>query len=359
MITVMVPIGVFPFFVYANVENVMETCGVPESEIDFVYLTHNHIPDNLQRAFDEMSKRRTFRVIQAPFDSQFDQLRLLDWAFHYADISDWVVVEHCDLFWHPFHNQKPWLVQIKEAIAANPEAKILSYGDGGGHHFKMKDGDGFRPVFKTGDSHLVVNRSWFVKTGLMFRWGNVNKLFGPPLSPEVMKSVQEGVLQWHEGGRGNPGGPIDPEGFALDGGEAIALEMAVRFPELLVEMPQLSDQLVHFWFFFRLTNYTNRSGATLNLGFNFRKKLPYLVRYSLVTSHLFEREDLGNYAIPFGVVKRIAELNGWKLEGEAWARDIVEKLNRYYSPKNPIGEEDCCGIKLVLTPQQSFDLFKI
>jgi hypothetical protein len=191
----------------------------------------------------------------------------------------------------------------------------------------------------------------------MFRWGNVNKLFGPALSPPVMKAINDGDLRWHDNGR-LKGEFIDPASFSLDGGEAIAIEMAVRFPDLVVEMKELNDQLVHFWFFFRLTNYTHRDGATLRLGFNFKNKIAHMVRYSLVTSLLFEREDLGDLAVPFGVIKRICEMNDWPLEGEAWSREIVENLRRYYQPKNPIGEDDCCGIKLVLTEKQSFGLVK-
>src|SRR6266853_859232 len=97
-LSLVIPIGRFSFFVHACLANVFETCGAPEV-IDFVFLTARTVPPEIETAFKEAADNYRFRVIATPFDPSPNHLRLLDWAVRNSDLTDWFMVQHCDVFW--------------------------------------------------------------------------------------------------------------------------------------------------------------------------------------------------------------------------------------------------------------------
>jgi hypothetical protein len=352
MVSVLIPIGVFPFFVYANIANVIETCG--NKDIDFVFLTHKTIPDNLQKALDAVPFQ--FRVLQAPFDSGYDQLKLLDWAFYYADLPEWVVVQHSDLFWHNFHDQKPWLTLLLETITNFPETMAVVYDD---VDFIFKRYD--KGVSITSDSMIMLNKHKFVRAGLKFDWGNYqdNEVF---LSDAVVNEIKSGIVQWYGvSTRGNNiNCDINLSDFWLDGGEAIALEMAVRFPNQIQTLGCLKFQFEHLWSFYRFASNLRREGEILYLDAKFDDWVGIASIYAYMICLLFDKNDIIDKPFTVSLLTKI--INIYKYDLRAYVmkgKELAFHLDRYRTTNNLIGVNDLCGIKRMICEDHTFDLVKV
>jgi hypothetical protein len=269
-ISIIVPIGVFPFFAKACLHNVLETCGT--TNIDFVFL-HNHgIPDNMQQAFDELRHEgMKFRVVECAFDADECHTMLLDWIIRNdPSLREWIIVQHCDLFWQ----RNNWLKVILESIQAHPDCIALTPNDL--KLVRWKDG---RELVTLHDFFGVYNKNRIIQNNLLFQWGPYCLL---PISHEVRKIVDNQEVTFKEN-------IIFHDQF-LDGTVMMSLECAVRFPNLVHYLPaDFTNRKCfyqHWWDFFRFAHCVKIEGSNLLIG----RRSQSMGHYSYVSSFICSGE---------------------------------------------------------------------
>jgi hypothetical protein len=291
LIAVLIPIGDFPFFVRACRENILRTCGLAPQEVELIFLVAQ--PSARLRA-----ALHGQRVLEGPYEPRPGvHLELLDWAFWDPTLPRWVFVQHPDMFWL----DHGWLARGVEAIANNPHMialtvpKALSRGefDYVEHKYSL---DGL-PLMRTHDFAGFYNRTMFLEEGFTFRWGSAGVQV--PLSPPVMGAMLDKRLHFIHRGL-----PLCPGDF-LDGSDTIGLEIALRFPGQIADIP-LSCRFHHCWDLFGASFSMSRIESTLLVDRPLGKMVRSLSTYSWVSSHLFDRDQMWDKIFPWTWLKQIA-----------------------------------------------------
>lgn len=309
-LSLLVPIGRFSFFVHACLQNVLETCGAPEI-IDFVFLTSCQITPEIETAFAEAHKNYPFRVIAAPFDAGSDHLRLLDWAIRNADLADWVVIQHCDLFW----KEKNWLCRVLQEI--QPELAVLCTPCPSSYFFQQTN------INIVGDFFGVYNRQQLIERKLFFKWGVLGR--DVPVSDKVVEAVQTGAICRKNGEKIFLGREY------MDGSQAMALELAVHAPKAVKQITPLLHFL-HLTAFFRIADSVRREGGVLRC--NFPIAMHAYAHYSYVTSFCIERIEAESVALPWLWFEYLTRTHGFKTTKE---KMNGEWLRGYSTAKEVIG----------------------
>lgn len=316
-ISFVIPIGRFSYFVHACLQNVFETCGDPNA-LDFVFLTAQTIPDEISAAFELASRTFQFRVITAPYDPSPDHLRLLDWAMRHADLTDWVIVQHCDVFWRE-HN---WLPRVRHQL--NNSLVVVCPHAFSGYRFLSSLDLCERDIPLVGDTFGVYRRRELAERNLFFRWGTLGTTV--PVSEKVAEAVVRGRI------RTAKGAPVEFDHQYMDGSQAMSWELAVRSPTA-VRFIRPPPRYEHLWSFFRIADTIRRDGTVLRceaaaymLG-----SLPY---YSYLTSFCIERSEVESVALPWIWFHRLAPLYG--ISTMAAAR-IGDWLRGYSTARRVIG----------------------
>jgi hypothetical protein len=352
-ISLLIPVGRFSYFVHACLQNVLETCGAPDA-LDFVFLTNRTVPTEISKAFEDASKTYPFRVIAAPLEVGSAHMHLLDWAMRYADLTEWVIIQHCDLFWQ----ERNWLGRILGEI--KPELTVLCPSCPSRDHF------GSQNIPLVGDAFGVYNRSKLIEQNLWFRWGVLGH--DVPVSLEVINAVQSGLIR-RDGqpvsfGSVRPRQPR-PVSFGsvrprqprlrlrwrrppligkewMDGSVAMSWELAVHDPQGVWHFRPPLNQF-HLWSFFRFAERVRRKGNRFWCDVDW--VYPYwLGWYSYVTSFCIERSEIEGATLPWAVYGRLAQLHGWPQEEP---QKIGEWLRKYSVAHQVVGLDDL-GIERVV-----------
>lgn len=337
MISLLLPIGCYSFFARACLNNVLETCGAVD-QLDFVFLIPKQVPHYLSDEFDRLrSSGLRFRVIRAPI-STYVHLELLDWAVANADLSDWIIVQHNDLFWI----KDNWLKVVLDTIAQFPNDIGLSW-DFTNHGFRLNN----KPTAALDDCFGVYNRKLLQTHNLRFLWGNVSSLRNL-MSPEMKKALKERQLSWSS--------PIPPnlsedeynvelEKHFVDGSRLMQMEVAIRFPKLVHRLV-IRDHFVHLMQIFRITHRTKivKNTLTCRERFQFQE----LLDSSYMTSFLIDKQELTHQHFPWGVLTKL-----WYVS-HANCRKHFSPVSKYASP-NVLGH-DSLGIRTVNLFGRDIDL---
>jgi hypothetical protein len=336
MMSVIIPVGRFSFFPTVCARNVCETCG-NHHDLDLVFLTSSTIEPPVREAL----RHAQARVIAAPFDAGYNHLLLLDWAFREADLTPWVVIQHCDLFWR----QEGWLDEIAQAVLERPDglAVAADWPDKLAH-FRIAG----TPSLVLHDYFGAYNRHAVVREGLRFVWGKIGEL---PLSPEVEARIAAGDVTWLPWYKNEYDCLYDIKekvygpGDWLDGTDAMTLEASIRLRDQVGSL-RLREKFHHVWQFFRIASAVRLTGGVLDLG-HIDPKCHHepLAAYSRLTSLFFDRNELGEQAVPWAVFTRLGYLTDKAVRLGEW-------LGRYADPVNAIGESDALGVREVISRGQ-------
>jgi hypothetical protein len=316
-LSLLVPVGRFSYFVHACLQNVFETCGAPD-DLDFVFLTSMTVEPAVQMAFAEAAKTHPFRVLTAPFDAGFDHLQLLDWAVRKTDLTEWFIVQHCDLFWQE-HN---WLPRIVQCV--RPDLSLLCAPCPSRYNFRPTPGAPGTNIPIVGDFFGAYNRKQLLERNLSFKWGTLHTEV--QVSQKVIEAAQKGLIYRD---KGNP--RIVPGKEFMDGSQAMAWELAVHDPRGIGHVLSL-DSFHHLVAFFRIADSLSRAGNTLRC--NFPIGLGSYAFYSYLTSFCIDREEVEPVAIPWSVFSHIARRHG--VDVGVW-RQLMEWLRGYSRAKQVIG----------------------
>jgi hypothetical protein len=287
-ISLVIPIDLFSFFVYANLQNVFETCGAP-NDIDFVFLTANTVKPEITSAFEDAAKQYKFRVITTPFQPGPNHLRLLDWSIRHADLSDWIIIQHCDLFWR----EPGWLQVILREI--NDALTLLCVPCPSRYFLRQMSDSPAMNINITGDFFGVYNRQSLINRKLYFECGTLGTEV--PVSNEVADHIRRGLICRNG---------VDPIIFGkeyMDGSQAMAWELYVHDPESIKQID--IKGLLHLTGFFRIAECVKRKGK--HLFCNFPLDMNNYAYYSYLTSFCIDRMELGDVALPWSCFVKIAE----------------------------------------------------
>lgn len=318
--TLLIPVGRFSYFVHACVQNVFETCGDVEN-LDLVFLTSKTVTPAIEMAFAEQAEHYPFRVLAAPFEAGSNHLQLLDWAIREGDLTDWVIVQHSDLFWQR-HN---WLAQISESV--RPELAVLCVPCKSRFCIKRPKQQSESNIPIVGDFFGVYNRKRLVEKDLRFTWGVLGE--DVKVSYLVNDAIQRGII--YQCGNKNL---VEVGKQFMDGSQAMAWELTLHDPESIGHVLSF-EWFYHVVAFFRIADSITRRGNTLRCDFPI-DFFAYAL-YSYLTSFCIEREEVESVALPWSVFCGLARY--YRQDVTAWEQ-IGEWLRTYSRAKHVIGMDD-------------------
>lgn len=281
MTSVLVPIGNHPFFVKPCIKNITETCGVPQKDINIIFLTSKPIDKILQNEFDEAKKEFKFEVKSKEFKEKDKRsgihLKLLDWAIYSLKLSKWTYVQHCDMFW----NDTNWLTDLisetnNDLINISlPYEKYL--GEFAFNEYKFSING--NKIIRTHDFGALYNINKLKKHNFSFMWGKIKNL---NLSDKLNKLIElKKIKSIHK----NKNLTIEDE---LDGSDLIGLEIQAKFPEKIIVSKKLHATYVHGWDVIGIADDMKQEGITLKINRPFEKSTRGLTTYSWISTFLFK-----------------------------------------------------------------------
>jgi hypothetical protein len=325
MISVVVPVGEFPFFINACVKNIHQTCELPE-QLDLVLLMSRNNKPLVEQAVEKIARDYPFRVLRAPFDAGFNHLRLLDWAFYEGLSAEWVVIQHSDLFW----TTKGWLSKTKNKIDQNLDMLVATCPDL--ERWCCLQGSTLPQI---SDMFCICSREKFVQHDLHFNWGVWPRQI--TLSKPTTDAIRSGALKWTNG-------KVLAEGVSfLDGSMSITMEAGIRFPDL-TRLIDISDCFRHIGQFYRVAETLRVEGKTIYCRRHQRQDffLPHLATYSYLTSCLFDVGEIRDRPFPWSLFRKIHP----NYEATTVER-LAAELAQYKTSENNLGDGDF-GIENVI-----------
>lgn len=310
-ISLVVPIGQFSYFVYACLRNVFETCGDPAC-LDFAFIIGRDVTPEVLHAF-WVAKRLypyPFRVIVAPFNAWPSHQKLLDWAIREANITDWVIFQHCDLFWTHNNWLRPLLgiLDRGKAVMCMPwESPYCYRGD---------------PVPLVGDFFGVYNRHQLIQRNCLFRWGVIGSDI--PVSSNLVAAMNDIHPRLQLGKSW------------VDGSIAMGLELMTDHQRPIGYIVDPSVRFFHIGHFFRDIGRRKGNYILCNDFFS-------LVYFSYLSSFCIEKCEVEHIAIPWSVFNAHARLCGYNLTPYI---TMCKFLELYGIPKEVVGM-DSMGLRIL------------
>lgn len=345
MLTLLVPVGDYPFFVDAVCSNIEQTGGTPMDQVDLAFVVTKDPPERLVRAF----RRQTvpLRVLKSPIaDKEHGvHLKLLDWAVKFGTTSRWVYVQHTDMFWD--QSDSPWLAAIlKELETADGVALTIPYNLSLGefqynqHKYRL---DG-RLLTRAHDFAGVYDRRKLLDMNLSFLWGRLDKL---GVSAELREAIHAGRVTWE-----HRNGPVQLSEW-VDGSDLIGLELGLRRPSMIRDL-RLANKFVHCWDLFGIASDMTRTGDTISVRREVSRCVRGLPSYSWISSHLFDVEEMGDKIFPWRVLETISADSPLS----ARKTKTCELLERHVTTGSVLGRGHL-GVKKVEFLDRTFDLRKM
>ena len=326
-ISLIIPIGIFPFFVNANIKNIQETCGLPLEKFDLIFLVEKN-----NKVFMSVDIRgfNNFKVIESP-NIGGEHLKILDW-FIYSELvnTDWVIIQHSDVFWH----NKAWLIEILDIIHRETNiATITAYPKNGNLFYSIKG----KEVLTLHDIFAVYKRSEFINRNLTLKRGRLLK--DVMLSPKLINLIKNKDIIKTK----NSNKEIVTKGYTwLDGSHAISLELA-HCPKV-IHKTNFSEYYHHFSSFFRLASLISYDDNILKIdSLSSFGQLKNLLSYAQITTKFFNKDQFRHKILPMKIMRIIAsEISH---DYRAIPEHIMNMLTEYTHEKNTISENDNMGIK--------------
>lgn len=296
-ISMVLPIGVLPFFVNACLQNITETCGYQLAEFDLVFVVLEDVSVKVLKALKEAEKKFRFRVIHTPFKFRYNeqQLNMMDWVIRNGNLRDWVIVQHCDWLSHT----PSWMKLICKTIEENPKAVYISYPYGTDRW--QLDG---KSVCMTNDVFAVHKKSNLLDNDYRFLWGNLKDLKYSPMLAEAVQAKRFSL----------DGQIIDMERW-IDGNDLIGYELLVRDPDL---MKIISLKYTHPWSIFRVATRCIRHENKLMV-----EHLAQAAIYSKMSSYLFDIDSFEDPYVPLPWT--------WFLQVYPWPEADINQANHAFN----------------------------
>lgn len=332
---IVIPVGRFSYFVRANVENILEFGN--GSSVEIIFLTSKDVEPYIQRALDEvMRDHRCVKVMRAPFNAGANHCLLLDWCMRQPELGEWIMTQHCDVFW----TDKDWLNIVEKAMK-NKRASVISLPN---YQFKISN----RRMPVVGDSFGVYKKSVIIDNNYSFQWANYSS---DTFSPKTDAMIKSGMLRRINGDRFRIGD-------FLDGSVIMSLEMIAENPNMIRTINVKGYN--HLIAFFRIDSHIHIDGTTMRIELPWREHfggcapqvwVDAMARYSFMTSLVFNRSEVAN-PLPWSLLEEIARRDKVSLAGSS----ICEWLRRYsrVAEGQTMGV-DTAGIKSIEFTNRKFE----
>lgn len=327
--SIVIPIGKFSFFVHANVENIHETTN--DEELDIVFVISHDVDPHVKTALDDVvDQYDDVRFLQAPFSAGSNHLMLLDWAVRQPSISEWMVTQHCDVFWR----EEGWLSDVNEAIENGIAAICLP-------NYQYKIGSTEIPI--VGDTFGAYHRPTLERYNWSFGW---NKWQEGTVSSRTHKMMSTGQLRRINGKR-------FVLGEFLDGSVILSLEMASQDPNMIRIIYSLG--LEHLLAFFRICDsiHWNKDNRHVFVDLPFMQQfggvhkqlwIDSIAKYSFLTSLVFNKSEVHN-PLPWALMEKISQQEQISLAGGSSVSEWVAKYSKTEA-SDTIGMDDL-GIETI------------
>lgn len=315
--TIIIPIGDQPFFIYSVYKNITETSGMDDVEI---YFLTTEITPRMKSVLDTLNGVTVFVKYFEPKHGL--HLDLLDWAVENIEFKqDWIYVQHLDVFWLDNNWLKNVYQKLDECIAlVVPKDSAVEGIDFKEHKFKINE----KLLIRTHDYSGFYNVKKLKKNNLKFKWGKVKDI----CSDFLVNKIQNKTIKWvHK----NKYLEIEDN---LDGSDSIGLEISVKFPNKIKEL-KMKQKYIHCWSLFYFLFHTKIQQNKIIIDLPINKCIRGLPSYSWISSNLFDLNTCKNLIFPWKNYKQIALENNWSIE----KNKLCFLLEKYKNSNNVLGNE--------------------
>lgn len=277
---ILIPIEKFSFFVHACYNNIKST----SKNVEVVFITSENTTTDVKDAI----KTIKCKEIQVPLNfngcdkvkNGFPHQIMLDYAIKDKTLSDWVMVQHCDLFW----TNKGWAEKIVRLLKKNKTTichpQYLKYD-----------------VPLVGDYFGVYNRKKIIEQNLTFKCGYVGEL---SMSNKLLSMIENKQI------------PNIAIGDWIDGSVAMSLELAITNQISLLD---LSHHFYHLMAFYRINESLSQTDSKISSWLPLddcyevpkQKWAEAFAAYSFLTSLAFEKHEVDKL-LPWSIFKEILTL---------------------------------------------------
>jgi len=287
--SIIIPLGKFPFFIKILLKNLNEKFLNP----DISFVIKNTKCENIEQELDDASIDFKFKIIRTPFDSE-DHLELFNWAVANNDFCEWIMIQHCDLFWYDSKWLKPF-PKNKTVIVNNEPANFT---------FNNKN------VILLGDFFGLYNNEFMKRHQYTLQRGCVT---AKSFSKQLLKAIKNKKVKKNNG-------KINVNGDFLDGSILFSLEMAVNHPTKILPL-NVQKSYHHMIAFFRISESITLLNNTLTIqlpflqdfGCSAHQWLQAFTKYSYLTSHYCHKEDV-KAPLPWNLFKTIIQTENLNID---------------------------------------------
>lgn len=317
---ILIPIGDYPFFAHACSSNLRE------------YGKNNNIlflvTKNPTQRLIEAIKKAECEYIETPLtgSSHGIHLKLLDWAIQNISLSDWILVQHCDMFWMsswepsnlkgvacmlPHQQQKGEFEYIENKFSFNEKALIRTHDFAGFYHV-----------------------SSLKKYNLKFMWGQLKSI----ASKNLLEKIDQ--FQWIKENK-----KLKENDF-IDGSDCISLELNLIDENLVSILTDKAYSFIHNWAVFGFAANMKINKDTIIVDWTLEKSWRGMGTYSWISSFLFDKNIMKDKIFPWSIYNSISHAKS--------KSNLCCFLEKYKEPVLSLGKFNTGGINQVQFKDQAF-----
>lgn len=311
MLSILIPVIKYPFFVQTTLENIRQNCDVPESQLDIVFVIAANTAKSVIAEIQRCQFLYHFRYLEAPFDTGQNEGALIDFAMRHPLLNEWAIVQPCGIYW----TRPEWYSTISE----NLDQSLIAIC-GMEYTSLTLDDD---PILLAGGFFGVYNRSKIIELNLSFQWGRL--ITDVAISPNLKNVLSEKRIK-----RNNS--PIHPNEW-VDTGVALSLELACGIEDSL-GIINMNPLLIHLFSFHQIeqlmnNNILNNFLSQDHFGISSETWLAATVCYSYLTSKYFDPNDI-SCPVPWTMLSKTLDKKGFDYSQTVAACDWIASFR---SPK--------------------------
>lgn len=326
MIDILIPIGEFPLFPLLNILNIKETIGIEKYKINFLI---SEITPRIKNEFEKY--KYDFNLIE--FNVGKDRgshLKLLDFAFRNLKLSDWVYVQHSDMFWE----SKNWFQFFSNLITSDVVAITPSYCSKTIKFKEIKYSLNEKPLIRTHDFCGLYKKDFILDNNLTFSDGIVSD-FNDKYKSIFLNSIKTI--------KNNQYLKLDSY---LDGSDYIGLFIQ----QSKYKIKQIENRLeyYHCWDLFGIPWCMSKCDNVINIERKFDKAIRSIESYSYLSSFLFDYDAWKDKVLPWFVVKQIMNVS---------KNDFCTFFENYVNMEKKSIKSEYDGTKLVKFLDRKFNIY--
>jgi hypothetical protein len=280
MISVLIPVGEYPFFIRAISQNLQATIRGIDYRVCFLLASPS---ERMLADVEESQLEFDFDIAVTDFDPSVRgvHLTLLDWAFKNLPLSEWVYVQHADMFWQSLD----WLTSFVQEANAGAKAVMPPYYWTNHPYIHKKFALNGRELIRTHDFAGLYHRPTL--GDLSFMWC---KAGDSPIRDYIPR------LSLTQSGR-----PLREDDL-LDGSDVIGLYYACTGVPVSEPGPLVFQ---HCWDLFGVLWAMRRDGDVIHVNRPFVKTLRGIESYSWISSFCFDYNKWHDRVFPWAVLRQI------------------------------------------------------